>query len=99
MLHTPGPSYISSNAKKFKSYLKNIHILGVVLLMLIQGRKVGKKLWESASYLLWTLQPDRDVEAEYGCKAQHQSFKQTQTFGKILSKRDLPFFLICDQMR
>jgi len=53
-------------------------------------------LWKSTSYLLWILRPDYDINAEYGCKAQHKSFNTAKTVGKTLSM-NVNFFLCLDQ--
>jgi len=47
------------------------------------------KLWESSSYLLWTLTPRYDIDAEYGCLATHESLEKTETAARTLSKYNL----------
>nr|CAB3255589.1 immunoglobulin superfamily member 21-like [Phallusia mammillata] len=38
----------------------------------------GTKMWESSSYLLWTLYPQYDTDSEYGCLAKHESLEKAK---------------------
>nr|XP_018667322.2 immunoglobulin superfamily member 21-like isoform X2 [Ciona intestinalis] len=51
----------------------------------IKAQIAGTKLWESSSYLLWTLRPEHDTNAEYGCQAQHESLDGAKTAERVLS--------------
>lgn len=64
----------------------NVVLMFIETVFFYQAQISATKIWESSSYLLWTLYPEYDIESEYGCLAKHESLREAKSAQQTLSE-------------